>query len=814
MVRLLLPIVVALFCVAVVHAQPPVPTVAIGNAIITPSGGTAQSKLGDLLGKPLTNVINFGAKADTPSFDSTAAINAAIQFVRTNRGVTGQTGPDGQPLGAIYIPQGRYYITSLNFTHFDNSSLPFGGIDIICDGCQLMCSGAGNVCIDTTGSRYLRFHGLTVYGSASNPPKIGVQVSRSAPGTTAQKHLFYDLMVNGTYTFTSFYNFASEETTVYGCVLQNNSTASNNYMLVADGANHWGASSAYVTVTSPVNTQESFINFRLFGCHFRRADSTTATGSAIWMENTGNMHIQGYAINAALTAPAVVMYFQTGDTISNLEMDLHIEGNQPYTGPTIDITGTSVTPTINGLRYEDVTNQSTTSVFSRSGSVYSVTINDLSLQISRFLSTPTVFDVPARYTVSGSVSAPNNGSWNGGAVFSGSLCLDSQCGVNINNGQITTPRIRNGVYSSGTDIISFATAGAIRGSITAGGTWEIGGSNAAKTTNNGTAIPLLQFQDASTTGRTGTASFAYNTNSLLPAYTYGAKSHNAALGTNTIVVNGEALHGWSAQGNDGSNFQQSSLIQGEVDAAPTAGSSASSASAVSITQVGTPPVDQGGSGYAAGFTATAVGGTCSVQPTFTAAVVGGTVTAVAVLNSGICTTAPSNPNSATGGTGSGLQLTVTYTAMGTPGIIPGRVTMQTAGQSLAAILLGTSVASGWGGSGFAASTPFTATVLGGTCSVQPQFTVNTTSDGIVNSVTALVTAGACTVAPSNPASISGGAGAGARLAVNYSTLVEFLKADSTQQIYLTNIAVTPTGKQPLCIDATTRQIYVGTGGVC
>ena len=58
------------------------------------------------------------------------------------------------------------------------------------------------------------------------------------------------------------------------------------------------------------------------------------------------------------------------------------------------------------------------------------------------------------------------------------------------------------------------------------------------------------------------------------------------------------------------------------------------------------------------------------------------------------------------------------------------------------------------------------TVLGGTCSIQPQFTVTV----IANAVTApvLLTAGSCTSPPDNAAATSGGGGTGATLIVNYS----------------------------------------------
>jgi hypothetical protein len=43
---------------------------------------------------------------------------------------------------------------------------------------------------------------------------------------------------------------------------------------------------------------------------------------------------------------------------------------------------------------------------------------------------------------------------------------------------------------------------------------------------------------------------------------------------------------------------------------------------------------------------------------------------------------------------------------------------------------------------------------------------------------------------------------------------EALRVGTDQQVKITNIATTPGGKQPLCIDTSTKQIYAGSGGVC
>lgn len=61
----------------------------------------------------------------------------------------------------------------------------------------------------------------------------------------------------------------------------------------------------------------------------------------------------------------------------------------------------------------------------------------------------------------------------------------------------------------------------------------------------------------------------------------------------------------------------------------------------------------------------------------------------------------------------------------------------------------------------------TITVIGGTCTTQPQFTVNV-SGNVFTGTPSLLTAGSCTVAPANPASTTGGGGTGGTLNVSYS----------------------------------------------
>lgn len=79
-----------------------------------------------------------------------------------------------------------------------------------------------------------------------------------------------------------------------------------------------------------------------------------------------------------------------------------------------------------------------------------------------------------------------------------------------------------------------------------------------------------------------------------------------------------------------------------------------------------------------------------------------------------------------------------------------------------------SATTGAGGSGYTNGTQIL-TVSGGTCTIQPQFSV-TVSGGIVTGSPLLVNSGECATAPANPASTTGGGGTGATLTVSYTPM--------------------------------------------
>lgn len=168
-------------------------------------------------------------------------------------------------------------------------------------------------------------------------------------------------------------------------------------------------------------------------------------------------------------------------------------------------------------------------------------------------------------------------------------------------------------------------------------------------------------------------------------------------------------------------------------------------------------VSFGGVSYSAG-TLTVQGGTCTTQPQVVVTVSGGKVATISSISTpGVCSIPPVNPAVLSDGTHT------TATILGTYG----------------------------NGSGYTTGAQVL-TVLGGTCSVQPQVNV-TVAGGSVVAVSGISVAGACTSPPVNPAATSGGGGTGAQLAVAYSTAATAIVQPTQTLNYIVKVSANSGG---------------------
>lgn len=161
------------------------------------------------------NVTNFGAACDGVTND-TVAINSAFNAALNSAAYTSNkavkiTGPlDGNHQGCN--------VTQVNATGF---TLAPDGAQLLISDLMLNCSGAGNICLDTIGSLNVNTENLTLVGSASSPPSIGMQEGTTNPAAGCCIHHHYNRQVVGTYTFAAVYNGSSESTTDFAPIIRN-----------------------------------------------------------------------------------------------------------------------------------------------------------------------------------------------------------------------------------------------------------------------------------------------------------------------------------------------------------------------------------------------------------------------------------------------------------------------------------------------------------------------------------------------------------------------------------------------------------------
>lgn len=151
----------------------------------------------------------------------------------------------------------------------------------------------------------------------------------------------------------------------------------------------------------------------------------------------------------------------------------------------------------------------------------------------------------------------------GSNAATGNLNLGGYRPTNIASGTAAAPAIcagndtNTGMFSAGTDVIGFATNGAERVRIDDAGRVGIGTTTPAN---------LVDVQAAAEVS----AAFTRYTNDASPFRFDIFKNRGAALGTNTIVQNNDAIGQIRFYGANGTNYTQAAEIRASIDGTPGA----------------------------------------------------------------------------------------------------------------------------------------------------------------------------------------------------------------------------------------------------
>lgn len=390
----------------------PVPLVAGGIAsnanlsagVTTATGGnTALSQAARAA--QVVNVKDFGAVCNG-STDDAAAFNAAFTFARN---LTND--PTGAQTVKIFFPYGSCVVkSSINATGFTTAYQVF----IEGAGSVIYGQTTGTPVIDALSSRFLHFNNVSIYGASSSTPNIGIQIGRISTAS-ADEQTFDGVTINGNFTFASLFNLASETVRLDGLILRNSYSGGGScFGLVQDGMNHWNASSAFVTETIAVDTQQSFNENT-----FLRPIIQTSSCIPIWVGNTSrHSFIGGYSSTSA--ANAVDVWTGSGTGINTeLHMDVHFETTAIT--DTFLFTGTATSPIMFGFLYRDQLNSASNSVFKLDTGLAAMDFRDADVEIASYSTTPVLFAQPTLWSFSGKYASTVATQFNAPSLMEGSI---------------------------------------------------------------------------------------------------------------------------------------------------------------------------------------------------------------------------------------------------------------------------------------------------------------------------------------------------------------------------------------------------------
>ncbi len=200
--------------------------------IVTDARGVASCSVTPTTATPeaVINITDYGAVCDGVT-DDTVAINAAFAAARSSPIYT--NGGAVNVVGVADATHSACAVHSVNATAFTQQ---FGGEQLVVSNLSLLCSGAGNICLDFTASLYYHLRNVEITGSDTDPPEVGLQIGGTITGVlSCCIATVTNLQTFGTFTLAALYNGSAESMTFFGSRIRNNGseTAPIRYLTVA-----------------------------------------------------------------------------------------------------------------------------------------------------------------------------------------------------------------------------------------------------------------------------------------------------------------------------------------------------------------------------------------------------------------------------------------------------------------------------------------------------------------------------------------------------------------------------------------------------
>jgi hypothetical protein len=289
------------------------------------------------------------------------SVNAFTAYLRANF-----TDVDYDYTGVtLIIPPGIYSVSS-----WDLTSLLIQNVHIDAHGAVLVARTAGKHVVDCIGSRYIKFHGLTIYSGSSVVAKSGIQIGPK--GTEAIGNFaFNDVNVLGYYDKAPYLNLGAETTVLDNTRFIQRNTDSAAYAQICDGLSTFLPTSDYATITRSAGQALSFTANNYHSCQIRNEGG----GSASYLAKTQGWEFDKPCYHLSFNASAFVVYGTATYRSDKLAIRGSFESNQndnPTAGNigiryavTFDNDGTNTA--IDGFTFESSNMHAETFVFRNAG---------------------------------------------------------------------------------------------------------------------------------------------------------------------------------------------------------------------------------------------------------------------------------------------------------------------------------------------------------------------------------------------------------------------------------------------------------------
>jgi hypothetical protein len=466
------------------------------------------------------DVMNYGAKCDGVTNDSTA-VNNAIAAIRA-RSVTAdfRNGPPGH-LVFPATATGCKITSTINATSGSSGGTLYGaGFVFDMTGAMLICSTSGTPCIDATGTGQATWLNLNIYGTSTNAPNIGLALGRVTNNFVgADDNKIYNPTIVGTFTLAPYFNNQSETTIISGANFYN--YAANAYGAIWDGSNHFHFQTLAVGGPYPQNVYESFNENVCILCNI----GVSGIGAvSIWIGGTSrhrfiNLYNSNNPSAPTTPSPSIVLWYGNSLTNDLLELDAHTEnvGGVAAAMPNVVMFSGAAAIAQNSLEIRDGFSEQSGAYFARDTTArFGTTPTSIIIRHADFNimhqanggSGATWFDTPADYVIDGNIYAGDN-TYNSPGTFTGNL---------INNGAASS-YISTLVPVQSGNAITIQPPGASSGNLQVNLGAPYGSTGAVSTTYfNGADVANWQL--------------GANTGTAPPFFLY-----DVANGANAIVVN-------------------------------------------------------------------------------------------------------------------------------------------------------------------------------------------------------------------------------------------------------------------------------------